>query len=274
MISELQKNLKCLTKSLEILYILNDVKPVARIIIDGIESSRIINFFESIGLYSSISDFKVVQQFDKGKQFSNLGIKTSIKDTTTGKYFLYVSKDEKIVEYTKQLEIHGKNILLAEKLGYPDCCANFFEDNYEEQVQLDLVLPALRNSDGFKFPFYTNILRRYFDITLLNHFPHSFQCENSIELAKKYLNELEKEDSRLRKFVETNLKCGALYTEYDGVFNLINPKLKDDVLYFDKVESTADNEIKKMLEENKKITIINKNKIKELNQEVGVFLFE
>ena len=72
------------------------------------------------------------------------------------------------------------------------------------------------------------------------------------------------------------LKLPVLYTEDRGIFLFKNYKLNRNILEFDGVKSTADNELSKKLDQNRKIEIIGRNKIRVGNEEldgVGVFLF-
>ena len=138
-------------------------------------------------------------------------------------------------------------------------------------------MPALNNSQGFEFPFYNNYALRYFDFTLLSHFPHSFDCEESIKIAKNNLECIKKHSDDLANKFETMLKNPVLYTENDGVFMFKDYKLNNNILQFNNVVSTIkNNDLFRKLNENKKIKIINKNKIKindELIEDVGFMIF-
>ena len=69
------------------------------------------------------------------------------------------------------------------------------------------LLPALEASKGIRYPFYTNICKRHVDLTLLSHFPCSFNCEKSIEQAKKHLNLIGQIDRNLIMKFSKELKC-------------------------------------------------------------------
>ena len=73
------------------------------------------------------------------------------------------------------------------------------------------------------------------------------------------------------------LKCAVLYTENDGVFLFHDYKLSGNTLKFNKIKSTAGNELSKLLNKNKEIEIIDKNKINLNNkiiENVGFIVFE
>jgi hypothetical protein len=147
----------------------------------------------------------------------------------------------------------------------------------QQKIQNDYILPALDNSQGFKFPFYTNHAIRYFDITLLSHFPHSFDCTESIKIAKSNLECIKNHSIDLATIFETMLKGPVLYTENQGIFTFKNFRLNGNILEYDEVVSTIkDNELLKTLNENKKFTIINNNQIKLNNkiiEDVGFMVF-
>ncbi|MEK6949596.1 MAG: hypothetical protein AABX34_05205, partial [Nanoarchaeota archaeon] len=137
-------------------------------------------------------------------------------------------------------------------------------------------LPALNNSDGFKFPFYNNYAARYFDIALLSHFPHSFHCEESIKIAKSNLQCIKKYSEDLANKFEIALKSPLLYTENNGVFVFNDYKLNNNILEFNEVKSTVNNELLNLLNKSKKIEIIDKNKIKindKTIEDIGFMMF-
>ncbi|MDP6599994.1 MAG: DUF483 domain-containing protein, partial [Candidatus Woesearchaeota archaeon] len=183
MIDKLFKIFSNHTRSLEILYLLEDIKKAVRLDANDIELKQIRKFCNKENLHLEVSDFKVVKVIDKGKgAYANIVKKVPINYLEPGLYHIYISKDADKAKFLKLLENRNDDKAIGELLGYPKCCVDFFMENREKQqkIQNDYILPALDNSQGFKFPFYTNYAIRYFDITLLSHFPHSFYCEESI----------------------------------------------------------------------------------------------
>ena len=146
----------------------------------------------------------------------------------------------------------------------------------QQKIQNDYILPALNSFEGFKFPFYTNYAIRYFDITLLSHFPHNFNCKESINSAKNNLQCVKKySNENANKFV-TMLKGPVLYTENNGIFMFNDYKLNDNILKFGEVKSTVNNNFSDLLNKNKRIEIVDKNKIKindKIIEDVGFMLF-
>ena len=290
MINYLLKIFSNYTRSLEILYLLNDIKKTVRLDANDAELEKIREFCDKEGLHLEISDFKVIKIGDRGKGgYANTVKKVPLDFPESGLHHIYASKDPNKSKFLKLLEDKNDDKAIGELLGYPKCCIDFFIANKDKQqkIQNDYILPALDNSDGFKFPFYTNYAIRYFDITLLSHFPHSFHCEESITIAKTNFQIIKKYSDELANKFETMLKNPVLYTENSGVFAFkgyrLNTRTKsgihsvdNNILEFNEVKSTVNNELSELLNENKKIEIIGKNKIKLNNEiigDVGLMLF-
>ncbi len=279
MISKLLPVFSNYTRSLEILYLLEDVKDAVRLDANDPELSKIKNFCADENLFLEVSDFKLVKVADKGKgSYSNVVRKVPLDFEGDALYHLYVSKDGNKARFLKMVEEKNDDRAVGELLGYPKCCVDFFIGNKERQQKLqnDYILPALSNSEGFKFPYLANYALRYFDIALLSHFPHSFNCEESIKIAEKNLKIIEKHDEKLaEKFVD-ELKAAVLYTEHDGIFAFNSYKLNDGILSFEKINSTVKNNLFERLKNAKKLEIIDKNRVKideEILEDVGFMIF-
>jgi len=277
MLQDLRKIFQSNIKSLEILYILEGIKPSARIMVKEEEKDKILDFFKEKGLNYTLSDFKVIKQ-DRDKVYSDKGIKVPIDSEKKGYFFVYVSKDKKLAEKAKNLENENKHKELGILLGYPKCCAEFFEKHFEEESkkQNDFTLSSLKNSDGFQFPFYANIAARHFDLALLNHFPCSFNCKDSIELAKKHLAVIEKYDKEAAGIIKGMLEGAIVYTEGNGVFLLRRAELEHNRLYYKGIMASKNNQLYESLKNADYIEIINKNRLRLDDLEiknVGMMLF-
>ncbi|MFH0874304.1 MAG: DUF483 domain-containing protein [archaeon] len=267
------------TRSLEILYLLNDVKKTVRLDANEAELEKIKVFCAKENLHLEVSDFKVMKIADKGKAgYSNIVKRVPINYSNPGLYHIYISKDKNKSKFLKLLESKNDDKAVGELLGYPKCCIDFFIENREKQQKLqnDYILPTLTDSKGFEFPFYTNHAIRYFDITLLSHFPHNFNCKESIEIAKANLECIRNHSHELANKFEAMLKSPVLYTENNGIFILKDYKLDNHILKFNNVLSTENNELLNLLNKSKEIEIIDKNNIKLGNtiiKDIGVMLF-
>jgi len=279
MIGKLLEIFSNYTRSLEILYLLEDIKKAVRLDANEVELKNIKEFCEINDLCLEISDFKIIKITDEGKgKFSNKSKVVSLNYPGQGVYHLYISKDKNIAKMLKLMEKKNDDNAIGEILGYPKCCIDFFANNKEAQLKLqnDYILPALKNSRNFEFSFYLNYAIRYFDVTLLSHFPHSFDCKHSIKIAKRNLECIKKHSDGVAKKFENTLKSAVLYTENQGVFMLKDCNLNNDILEFKDVLSTVKNDLFNMLDKNKAIKIINKNKIEiagKTLEDIGFFIF-
>lgn len=267
------------TRSLEILYLLNGIKKAVRLDANEDELEKIRDFCNKENMHLEVSDFKVIKTIDKGKgNYANIVKKVQLNYPISGLYHLYISKDKTKSKFLKLLESRNDDKAVGQILGYPECCIDFFIKNKEKQqkMQNDYILPALENSEGFQFPFHTNYVARYFDFTLLSHFPHNFNCKESINVAKNNLECIKKYSNELANRFETTLKCPVLYTENNGIFIFKNYKLNGNILEFNEVKSTINNELLDLLNRYKRIEIINKNEIRindKFMEDVGLMLF-
>lgn len=279
MISPLLQIFSNYTRSLEILYLLNNIKKAVRMDANDMELKQIKEFCSKENLHLEVSDFKVVRAADKGKGgFANMVKRVSINHPIDGLHHIYVSKDKNKSKFLKLMENKNEDQAVGELLGYPKCCIDFFIKNRENQQKLqnDYILPALNNSEGFQFPFYNNHAIRYFDITLLSHFPHNFHCEESIKIAKANLECIKNYSKELAVKFEAMLRGPVLYTENNGIFMLRDYELNNNILKFSNVLSTENSELLNLLNKNKEIEIIGKNGIKignELVEDAGFMLF-
>ena len=206
MIERLTNIFGSVTKALEIVYLMQNIKPVARQGFYEHELDKVKRFCEANDLALEISPYKVV--LVDNKQYSNKGIKVRLEDERKGMLFVYISKDEEKAVLANCYEVKNNHAQLGNILGYPKCCVKFFAKHEPMRSKLDndYVLPALENSEGKNFPFYNNILLRNQDITLLNHFPCSFNCEESMDLARKHLVALRKQNNQLGEVFINKLK--------------------------------------------------------------------
>ena len=277
MIPKLQQIFHSLTKSLEVLYVIEDAKPCARIIVFEDELENIKKFLLEEEIFFQISDFKVLKQNIQSDFYSDKSIKIDKNDSRKGHFFVYISKDKKIAAQAKTEEGKNNHKKLGLLLGYPECCCDFFANNFDDK-HTDLTLKALGNSNGFEFLFYNNIAARHFDISLLSHFPHSFHCKLSIEIAKNNLSIIKKFLPRLaEQFIKT-LQSAVIYTNEEGIFLLREyEKINNEVIYGD-VVSTAKSKLYFLVSSNNKLRIIDRNNffvndIGVSGEDFGVILF-
>ena len=143
-------------------------------------------------------------------------------------------------------------------LGYPKCCCEFFQKNFNEN-NTDLTLKILKNSNGYEFLFYSNIAARHFDVSLLSHFPHSLECKPSIEIAKNNFKTIKKYSEQLAAMFSGILHGVVIYTVEEGVFLLRKYEKIDDGIVYGDVLTTSKSKLYYLIASNKELKIVDKN---------------
>ena len=274
---QLQQKFHSIIKSLEVLHVIEGIKPCARILVNEDDLEKSMNFLHENKLKTSVSDFKVLKQNAQSEFYSDKSVKIPKEDKRKCHFFVYLSHDQETAEKSKMLEEKNMHKELGLLLGYPRCCCEFFGKKFHEG-NTDLVLDALENSEGYEFPFYTNIAARHFDVSLLSHFPHSFSCEPSIEIAKKNLRIININSEQLSALFTSILQSVAVYTKGEGIFLLRKyEKIGNKITYGD-VMTTTKSKMYYLLSSNKELEILSKNNFiiggeNIIGEEIGVMVF-
>ena len=184
MISKLSLTFGSKTKAQEIIFLLNKVKKVVRQGFYESELPRIENFCEQQNIHLVKSKFKVLLADEEA--YSNKGIRIEATDQREGMYFVYLSLDVLSAWMASYHELNSNDYDLGILLGYPSCCVDFFCKRFSENN------PNLQLSPENP---YTNLSRRNQDCVFISHFPCSSNCEESINLAKKYASIIARIDS-------------------------------------------------------------------------------
>jgi len=277
MIPQLQKTFHSITKSLEVLYVIEDAKPCARIIVFEDELEKVIDFLKENNLQTAASDFKVLKHASQSEFYSDKSIKIGKGDPRKGHFFVYLSKSRETAEKAKLAEEKQNHPELGLLLGYPKCCCEFFQKNFSAK-NTDLTLKILENSEGFEFPLYTNIAARHFDVSLLSHFPHSFECRPSVEIAKNNLDAIKKHSAQLSTMLAEILHGVVVYTMEDGIFLLRkHEKINNEIIYGD-VLTTTKSKLYFLLSSNRKLKILDRNNftVNDVNikgEDYGIMVF-
>lgn len=258
MIQQLQQIFHSITKSLEVLYVIEGIKPCARILAFEDELNKILSFLSENNINVNISDFKVLKQTAQSESYSDKSIKIPKNAPEKGHFLVYISKDKEIAHNAKIIEENNNHKELGVLLGYPECCCDFFENNFNEK-NTDLTLKTLENSNGYEFPFYTNIAARHFDISLLSHFPHSFDCKLSVDIAKNNLKIINKKSPQIVTIFSNISQSAVIYTIREGIFLLRKYKKIDNKIIYSDVLTTTKSKLYYLLSSNKELNIIDKN---------------
>ena len=258
MIQQLQQIFRSIIKSLEVLYVIEGNKPCARIMIFEDELDKVNDFLKENNVNSVISDFKVLKQTAQSEFYSDKSIKIPKNSAQKGYFFVYLSKNKETAEKAKLMEEQNNHFELGLLLGYPKCCCEFFEKNFNNK-NTDLTLKTLENSNGYEFPFYANIAARHFDVSLLSHFPHSFDCELSLEIAKNNIKTVQKNSKQLAVMFSGILQGVVIYTIEEGILLLRKyEKINNKIIYGD-ILTTTKSKLYYLLSSNKEFEIVDKN---------------
>lgn len=277
MLEELQSIFSSYIKTLDVLYVLKNLKPVSRIMVKEENYLPVVDFLKMNKLVFERADFKI-KKLDS-TDYSDKGARLPLSSKERGDYFLYVSKSKELAKKAKELEEEGKHYELGIALGYPACCSRFFEENFavESQGNNDYIFSILRNSDGFRFPFYLNVVSRHLDLNLISHFPCRFDCEESIKIAKKNLECMKSHSAELGGVVEGMLKCAIIYTRDRKVFLLRSLKTNGGLVCYNNIISNTNDYLYNALKQHKFIKALDKNNIllgdKNIS-DIGFMVFE
>lgn len=171
------------TRTIEILDLLENNKQVVRQCFTEKELELVKLFCQDQNLHIYKSPLKLQLQ-DKDQLFSNKG-----KFKETGLNIIYISKDQKKAMLACLYELRQDHKQLGILLNYPNCCIDFF------------IQQSKTNLNPYHTPAnpWTNITQRHKDYVLLSHFPCNNNCKQSIQIAKKRLQLIEKHNKEFAK---------------------------------------------------------------------------
>lgn len=246
----------------EILGVYHGFKKTCRIVTNEKQFKMLQKILSGL-LCLSVQDYKILNIIDKGKAgFANKTTSLPL-DHPDGDFIMYLAKAEKDAFLAKLSEKRDDVKILGKVLGYPDCCVDFYmgHNKKQKEKQMDLIIPSCRALKVF--PFVNNYCLRYFDLSLLCHFPCSFDCRRSKAQGETFAALIRCYDPAWASTIERALKSLVLYTEYDGVFYCPDYTFKDNVISYKKnIFGTQKNGILKMLGENDSIECADYNKFK------------
>ena len=183
------------TKAQEVILLVHNTKQVIRQGFYEHELPKIEKFCENNNLCIVKSKFKVLLADETS--YSNKGIRIKWDDKRPGMYFVYISKDQEKAWLASYYELMQNDLDLGKILGYPTCCVEFFCKRFSENN------PNLQLQPTNAF---TNLTKREHDLVLISHFPCNSSCEQSVSLAKSYLDTLIKVDRERAEELVKGLK--------------------------------------------------------------------
>jgi hypothetical protein len=233
---------------LDFIYTAESLKPCCRLIISIKQLIKIKPILISLNMKATISDYKIQMVPDIGKgAFSNM-LKVISRKSKGGYYILYISKNKENSFYAKRYDFASSDSndqKLGKILGYPDCCCSFYNLNKAKakERQFDFI-SFLKETEGL---YLINYLLRYFDISLINHFPCSLNCKCSIKIAESNLDCLSNNYPEIAETLKRELNSIVFYTEDKGVAYSTNYSLNPFKLFnlYSTEEKELTNNLKK-----------------------------
>lgn len=243
-----------LLDAIEVLGVIDGIKPVARQMVHEEDLWRIHGFCLAHGLAYAKSPFKVVD---------NTTMMVAPEHSMSGSYFVYISRKEAAAKKAAFYENVRNDEKLGHMLGYPPCCIDFYKDHYNKALTLgdEYCQFSLANSGDGPYPFVTNNMLRFFDVALISHFPCSFECERSISLGKKMYQSLAKRNPELAKYVRDALKGPVMFHHRTGIHALKGYIKKGNIVSYTKPWKTAQNAMHDVLLLCNNVKILDKNHI-------------
>lgn len=242
---------------LALITVLSGKRKICRMVISEEKAKRIIPYLKRRNLYWEIlprSKTKDAFTFEGGKN----KYKCSQEDLEVNKennLYFYVSRELNKIKELKNSEINGNPVENGKLLGYPKCCIEKYDLRIKEGKISDLkIINDLidKKEERAYFPFYTNC--NSYGRTLIPHFPCSYDCQESIKMAKENLETIENIDKKLKEKIIFYLTRPMFISE-DFLINFKLKKIEFQKNY-SKEEFAADG-IK-----TESVLLINQNKIK------------
>jgi hypothetical protein len=128
-----------------------------------------------------------------------------------GDILIYVCKSARELRVAEKAEHSHSDTLIGELLDYPQCCIVSFSERFDryqfDNSILKMIEPYLEMSEQREYSFVINIFARFYDQSILSHYPCRLDCERSIELGFEYLSCLRSADLRLARRLEYHARC-------------------------------------------------------------------
>ena len=279
-----------LRQALEILYVMNGFKKTTRIIIaQDAEINLIKNFVENKNLNMEVSTLKYITKKDGNKTlYTSYSEPVKLNHKKEGLRYLYISKSKKLSLLARVTDEHQHTEEFGKILGYPECCIEFYNRNIQIclREKKDLMHNVLDETNiPFPYPFWNNFVARCFDVSFLSHYPCSFNCKESIKIAKERLQLIRSILPSLAEYIIKQLKSAIVSTSSIGIYKLNNFIFHNDEIYFKNkdIASINNSYLGDILKKSTMIKVVSKRRLifiqgkrvlKDLRgKNVGVFIF-
>jgi hypothetical protein len=265
-----------LNEALEVFCVLQGVKPVTRQMINEEDFHKVFTFCENYGLHFELSSFKILKDKELLVQPGH---------PSQGHYFMYISKDKEQAQLAKFYEGVKNDRKLGEVLGYPSCCVDFYKEHYYAASQMgdEYSLFSIQNTQG-KGSFLNNNLLRFFGVSLISHFPCSFNCKETQQYAQQCLTMVEESNPGLAGYLKQALKGPVISHVGTGIHPIKDFVQKGKIVRYNSVWMTSPNYLHDVLSRSNTLRLLdahhvevfhNLHKVDDLHgKDVGVVVFE
>ena len=281
-----------LDDAMEVLFVLDGIKPAARQMVHEQDFHKIAEFCEQHQLKYAVSSFKILKD-------RKLMVKPWVEEP--GYYFVYLSLSQDDANKAKFYEELRNDEKLGEFLGYPSCCVRFYKEHYATAARRrdDYSLLSIANTELKEDPeqkgkttfpsFLTNNMLRHFGLSLISHFPCSYHCVPTVFLAKRCFESVSRRNPLLATYLREVLRGPVLSHEETGIHALKGYRIEPDILggnhiSYNQVWLTAPNELHDKLAISNKIEMVGKHHVRIFNNHhlveelkgdaVGMMIFE
>lgn len=241
--------------ALEVLFVLEGMKPAARQMIHEQDVHRAVAFCEANGLHWEVSSFKIIKDNE---------LLVVPEYPQEGHYFLYLSRDEDVCRLAKFYEASRNDEQLGKILGYPPCCVQFYLDNHQKASLLrdDYSLLSIANTSTETAPsFVTNNLARFFSVSLISHFPCSYTCAATELIGKAHFAIVSKYNVQLAAYIRDVLQGPVISSADTGIHLLKGCTYEGNMVRYREPWMTSPNEFHATLQLCDNVKILDKNHI-------------
>ncbi len=290
-IKDLIKLFGNLRNALEVLYVAYDLKKASRLIYnEGNNLNSAKRFLKENNLSVEISSLKYIVEKDGNKTcYASYAKPVNLNHKQKGFLYIYIAQSRKVSRLAKICEKGQHETEFGRILGYPKCCIDFYNRNIQDCVKknLDLLFQVLAETDSpLPYPFLNNFVARFFDASLLSHFPCNFNCRKSLKQAKERLELVKSISPALAEHITRELKSLIIHTGSRGIYKINSFSLENGEIILKNKGLVSLNRtyIGTLIEKSNRIRIVGKkrlilmqdNKIlKELRgKSIGAFPFQ
>ena len=195
-------------------------RKIGRLVVSKKECSMISHYLKSINVkFEHISRSMTKDAFDfEGGKNNYRSTRNDIKENKERNIYMYISKDQEIINGLKESEINGYEDDSGKLLGYPKCCI----DNYISLTQkgylsdTSLLKKTFANTNTKNnFPFYTNF--GSYGRTLILHFPCNYNCKESIANGKQNFRLINNISKKFGQYIHFCLTRPTFLIKYSGI---------------------------------------------------------